>query len=659
MAVKRNRLAELLNDALQDSYLFSPQNCHKIKEIFNECLKLFERDNTSLSLSNENGILCGTYPSKIIIPTKQVTSRDNACRANDISKFIELVPRGRLARTRGRFPVPSVLVGNKFICRSSTLSSSMEIYAQQGLHDYWPRKEPAQSCNSHTHSNDPTVPDNSSHSFSKDISVRYSGSGPCESDLSFSSTSNPAKLANNLTGPLDDEDQNEWLLEKVRKTDIDILRRLKVNVICDLMVENKKAKYGLSVTSSEKIDRHGRYRSFDVISIPYPGCEFFTDYSHNNYDCKGLQFNWNQSFIDAELHVPSGKKENSAGVKWKDYKEWDLLNLTQNYLKLMLKCLVSTEVSGILVHCISGWDRTPLYVSLLRLSLWADGLIHQSLNVEEIVYLTLAYDWLMFGHQFCDRIKKSEEIMHFCFEFLKFMVAEEFSLLPVKSLDELIFYCADQDKTFATDSSMNLDEISFLTESSENQSHNKSCLNSVEPAYEVGAQVDFNISDKIKNVQLNSSANFSDGGAKISRLSTQSNEDNKIKSENDSNKNESQKPTDSNAAGNNSKENANPCAAFEDALPSSDPPTIKDSSSFASSISSSNGFSVSDAVKEENDNANLRLKLDKRREKLLAARNTFFSAYNSVVPSHMESMQRKGVIGSLVQSLGSSLAKWL
>lgn len=33
-------------------------------------------------------------------------------------------------------------------------------------------------------------------------------------------------------------------------------------------------------------------------------------------------------------------------------------------------CVVAEE-SGLLVHCISGWDRTPLFVSLLRLSLWA------------------------------------------------------------------------------------------------------------------------------------------------------------------------------------------------------------------------------------------------------------------------------------------------
>ena len=52
---------------------------------------------------------------------------------------------------------------------------------------------------------------------------------------------------------------------------------------------------------------------------------------------------------------------------------------------------------GLLVHCISGWDRTPLYISLLRLSLWADGVAHKSLSAVEMVYLTLAYDWYLFG----------------------------------------------------------------------------------------------------------------------------------------------------------------------------------------------------------------------------------------------------------------------
>ncbi|GBL95249.1 Myotubularin-related protein 14, partial [Araneus ventricosus] len=75
---------------------------------------------------------------------------------------------------------------------------------------------------------------------------------------------------------------------------------------------------------------------------------------------------------------------------------WDLVKLTQNYLKLLVTYVVE-GTSSILIHCISGWDRTPLFVSLLRLSLWADGQIHTSLSPVEMAYLTLAYDWYLFG----------------------------------------------------------------------------------------------------------------------------------------------------------------------------------------------------------------------------------------------------------------------
>jgi hypothetical protein len=47
--------------------------------------------------------------------------------------------------------------------------------------------------------------------------------------------------------------------------------------------------------------------------------------------------------------------------------------------------------AGLLVHCISGWDRTPLFISLLRITMWADRQIHQSLHMEELLYLTVAY----------------------------------------------------------------------------------------------------------------------------------------------------------------------------------------------------------------------------------------------------------------------------
>ena len=45
-----------------------------------------------------------------------------------------------------------------------------------------------------------------------------------------------------------------------------------------------------------------------------------------------------------------------------------------------------------------GWDRTPLFVSLLRLTLWADGEIHRSLTAAQILYFTIAYDWMLFGY---------------------------------------------------------------------------------------------------------------------------------------------------------------------------------------------------------------------------------------------------------------------
>src|SRR5205807_627229 len=77
----------------------------------------------------------------------------------------------------------------------------------------------------------------------------------------------------------------------------------------------------------------------------------------------------------------------------------------------------------------------PLFVSLLRLTLWADGKIHQSLNALEITFLTLAYDWYLFGHNLNDRITKGEEILFFCFYFLQYITSDDFSVDAIQ--DEL------------------------------------------------------------------------------------------------------------------------------------------------------------------------------------------------------------------------------
>lgn len=97
------------------------------------------------------------------------------------------------------------------------------------------------------------------------------------------------------------------------------------------------------------------------------------------------------------------------------YRNLSLVRLTQDYLQIMLRLAGD---GGLLLHCISGmlnmifmstldqylnvyiyvcvgWDRTPLFVSLLRMSLWADGCAHQTLTADELLFLTVGYDWLL------------------------------------------------------------------------------------------------------------------------------------------------------------------------------------------------------------------------------------------------------------------------
>lgn len=72
---------------------------------------------------------------------------------------------------------------------------------------------------------------------------------------------------------------NEWqLFDRVRNQDIKLLKTLNVGTIIDFMVEKKKVKFLVNVTSSEKVDKEKRYQDFRIISLPYPGCEFFREF---------------------------------------------------------------------------------------------------------------------------------------------------------------------------------------------------------------------------------------------------------------------------------------------------------------------------------------------------------------------------------------------
>ncbi|OON24040.1 hypothetical protein X801_00044, partial [Opisthorchis viverrini] len=82
-----------------------------------------------------------------------------------------------------------------------------------------------------------------------------------------------------------------------------------------------------------------------------------------------------------------------------------------------------------LLHCVSGWDRTPLFISLMRCVLWAEQLAHQSLGASEMLYFTLAYDWFLFGHKLRTRLESGEEILLFAFRFLATIASDtSFSL---------------------------------------------------------------------------------------------------------------------------------------------------------------------------------------------------------------------------------------
>ncbi|XP_031629993.1 myotubularin-related protein 14 isoform X2 [Contarinia nasturtii] len=395
-------------------------------EVMEKCQSLFRLDYETVEINNSGGGLSSHYPAVIVIPEfeKQKPNTFSASTSGTQSPFIqdpttiklrELMTKARLARSRTRFPTPVILYKGKFVCRSSTLSSGAEMYTRNGINYFLgtgTTTEPTPN-NVEIQGNDDAVEANENLMEDQD------------------DANNPiGKVLNNGTKN-GTNGKSDWpLFDNVRHNDIRLLEALNVGTIIDFMVEKKKVKFGLKVTSSEKVDKENRYKDFTLISLPYPGCEFFREFRDNNYTHERCIFDWSQAYVDADIVIPDDVKTSqmSMNINWNQYKDWNLLTITQNYLKVCLKYLQDNN-SGLLIHCISGWDRTPLFVSLLRLSLWADGVIHQSLNALQILFLTLAYDWFLFGHDLPDRLTKGEDIFMFCFYALKYIQEEDFSVI--------------------------------------------------------------------------------------------------------------------------------------------------------------------------------------------------------------------------------------
>lgn len=360
--------------------------------------------------------------------------------ANDPARLRDLINKARFARCRARFPLPVILFKGKYICRSATLSGGPEIYGRSGLDYFFYGVDTTLATTTTNIAATSTATQRSSINSSKSSEAStktamesedtdevdaYEAEEDAIDDPSLTPSSTPVQTL--IQSVATDKNSGEWqLFDRVRSQDIKLLKSLNIGTIVDFMVEKKKVKFGMNVTSSEKVDKEKRYSDFTIISLPYPGCEFFREFRDNNYAGEGLVFDWGQTYVDANIGVPDDLFTNALNIDWDNYKAWDLVKITQNYLKLLLKQLQENS-SGLLIHCISGWDRTPLFVSLLRLSLWADGQIHQSLNAIQILYFTIAYDWFLFGHNLPDRLCKGEEIFFFCFYVLKHIMDDEFT----------------------------------------------------------------------------------------------------------------------------------------------------------------------------------------------------------------------------------------
>lgn len=425
-------MTEVTLQDLQQLLIYFSKNTYRAKDadstsqaIMEKCLLLTDMDYTHSIINNNGGDLSAHYPSHLVILENEKYRNPNTCDTPpplprtaetiyesmyDPNKLKELIKSARFARCRSRFPLPVILYKGRHICRSATLSGGPEIYGRSGL-DYL-----------------------------------FAGS---EGVVSIQQQVDEARGGDSVL--------SDWqLFDKVRHQDIKLLKTLNVGTIIDFMVEKKKVKFGMNVTSSEKVDKEKRYSDFTLISLPYPGCEFFKEFRENDYLAKGLVFDWSQTHVDAQIGVPEDTISTQLRINWEQYQVWDLVKLTQNYLKLILRYL-SDSSNGILIHCISGWDRTPLFISMLRLSLWADGAIHTSLNAYQILYYTIAYDWMLFGHDLEDRLSKGEEIFFFCFYFLKHIQDDEFSIHPRHN--------RSRHSVLRNDSDSQLDNVMFDSES--------------------------------------------------------------------------------------------------------------------------------------------------------------------------------------------------
>ncbi len=130
------------------------------------------------------------------------------------------------ARARTRFAVPVLTVLGKHVCRSATLSVSGEA------------------------------------AFNAVSSFLFA---PKRASMSSPSSPGPSREVS--------------MVGRNREADCQLLLKMRVATVFDLMKEQKKKKYGVIVASSEKADTNHRYDWLQLCGVPFPGTEGFVRFS--------------------------------------------------------------------------------------------------------------------------------------------------------------------------------------------------------------------------------------------------------------------------------------------------------------------------------------------------------------------------------------------
>ncbi|KAJ3436222.1 myotubularin-related protein [Anaeramoeba flamelloides] len=212
-----------------------------------------------------------------------------------------------------------------------------------------------------------------------------------------------------------------------------LLKQLGVTTIIDFMLKpiHPRPNLGIGLTELD-LEFGNSYRDFSVNYFPFKGVQTLICFNKLGYDVSNLEYRiiegsgYNRPSVNFEKYVKRNTPDVPSHMMHK--RKISLVKLFQTYFQSCIDKLGNDKSNGLLIHCFSGWDRTPLFLSMIRLSLWADGLLHSDLSLEELCYFVISYDWYLYNHRLQRRLRSKSEILHFAFYFMQFLAGENYSL---------------------------------------------------------------------------------------------------------------------------------------------------------------------------------------------------------------------------------------